>query len=163
MINIIMIKILCSKPLLWYALSLYHIHLTHKQHAFELHGFTFFNSKYYSTVQSVVGWILGCGTVNTEEPHLQKANYKLYVNFLWCIGLVLQPPCHSKVNCNSIRCLLEHSLYYVLQLGFKFMFCGLIHLESIIGRAKHLNSVCVGKPGKWSRLIFPQFVWLIWK
>lgn len=43
----------------------------------------------------------------------------------------------------------------------KFVFCGPMNLESIIGRDKQLNNVYVGKLQKWFRLIFPQFVWLI--
>lgn len=50
------------------------IEFTLKQHGFELHGSTymlfFFNSKYYSTIQSVDG-----------EPQIQRANCKLYADF----------------------------------------------------------------------------------
>lgn len=35
--------------------------------------------------------------------------------------------------------------YYILYLRHKFMICGLMTLESIIGEDKHLNKVCVGK------------------
>lgn len=45
------------------------------------------------------------------------------------------------VYCGNIYC------YYALQLGFKFMFCGPMSLESMKERDKHLNNVCVGKEG----------------
>lgn len=55
------------------------------EHRFELLGSTytqiFFNSKYYSTVQSVVGWILQyAGTADTRNPVHRWADYKLSIH-----------------------------------------------------------------------------------
>ena len=65
-------------------------------HGCELHGSTcmriFFNSKYYSTTQYMVGWIRGCRTVDTEEPRTGRADYKLYVDFQQCRESVPLPP-----------------------------------------------------------------------
>ena len=39
---------------------------------------SFSNSKYYSSTLSEVGWIRGCGIVNTEELRTQRANYVIH-------------------------------------------------------------------------------------
>ena len=51
----------------------------------------FFNSKYYGTAQSVVGWIRGYGTSGTDESRIEKTDYKLHADFRMCRGLVPQP------------------------------------------------------------------------
>ena len=38
-------------------------------------------SKYCITIQSVVGWILQCRTMDVEKLHIQRINHKLYGNF----------------------------------------------------------------------------------
>ena len=49
----------------------YDVQRTLEQHGFELHGSTcmwnFFNSKYYSTTRSTVGWIHECRTVDIRD------------------------------------------------------------------------------------------------
>ena len=45
----------------------------------------FFDRKYYSTKRSVVGWIRGCRNVDAEKLQIQRAYYKLCVNF-WLHG-----------------------------------------------------------------------------
>ena len=61
------------------------VQLALKQQGFELcrsiYMQFFFNSKYYITTWSVVGWVLRCGTINTEEPQIWRAHYKLYLDF----------------------------------------------------------------------------------
>lgn len=48
------------------------------------------NSVY--TTWSAVGWICGCGIVNTEEPRIQSADYKWYTDFPLC-GVGAPNPC----------------------------------------------------------------------
>lgn len=45
-----------------------------------IHRF-FFNCKYYITTRSMVSWIHGCGTMDTEEPWLQRGTAKLHTDF----------------------------------------------------------------------------------
>ena len=43
----------------------------------------FFSSKYFSASRSVVGWIRGRRTVDTEDLQIRRADYKLYVDFFY--------------------------------------------------------------------------------
>lgn len=52
----------------------------------------FFNSKHYSTTQSTVGWIHGFRTKDKEEPRIQWANCKLYVDLQLHRGLTPLTP-----------------------------------------------------------------------
>lgn len=59
--------------------------LTLKQYGFELCRSTymwgFFNSKYYSTAWSMVGWICICGAADSGEPWIQGTKCALHVDF----------------------------------------------------------------------------------
>ena len=59
--------------------------LTLEQCGFELRRSTcmqiFFNSKYYSTTWSMVGWSQGCRTLDSEELWILRVGYKLYSDF----------------------------------------------------------------------------------
>ena len=49
----------------------------------------FFNSEYYRTTPSAVGWFLRCRTADTNEPWVWKSDFKSYVDFRLCRGSVL--------------------------------------------------------------------------
>lgn len=59
--------------------------MTPEQHGFEMNGpfihRFLFNSKCYSTAPSTVGWICKCGTRDTKEVWIRRANCKLYSDF----------------------------------------------------------------------------------
>ena len=66
-----------------------------EQHRFELWRSTymwiFFNRKYYSTTQSAVSWIQGCGTMDMRNSRYRRTadmrtDYKLYEVFQLCEG-----------------------------------------------------------------------------
>ena len=60
----------------------------------------FFSSKYFNASWSVVGWIHECRTVDTEEQQIQRADYRLYVDFLSVQRIRFPQTLFSRVNCN---------------------------------------------------------------
>ena len=106
------------------------IQLTLEQYGFELHRSSyaeFFNSKYYNTTQSVVGWIWmaksadvepwiwrNCkyrGTMNTEEPGIQRTDCKLYTDLQPCWGSAPLTPALFK----GPLCFFTHKTYVKLK------------------------------------------------
>ena len=83
-------------------------------------------SKYYNTIQSAVGWISRCGTMNTEEPGIQRANYTLHTEIqLLCKGLALltsvlfKGQLYSKPNPQYIKRRIIHMIKWNLFQGCK--------------------------------------------
>lgn len=83
----------------------------------------FFSSKHYNTVQSVVGWICWCGTVdteksiykgamNTQEAGMQRADCKFYTDLQQCWGSSPLTPALLK----NALCFFTHKAF----LKFKF-------------------------------------------
>lgn len=76
-----------------------------RTHGFDLgrstYTWTFFSSKYFSTIRSMAGWIHVWGTEDTEEPHLWRADCKLYMDFWQHKWLCPSPLYCLRVNCSS--------------------------------------------------------------
>ena len=72
----------------------------------------FFNSKHYSAVQPVVGQIHGCRTVDMEEPHMWRADCKLYTE-CWLHGGSVPP--NPRLSKDQLH---KHFVLFVLDFSF---------------------------------------------